>query len=398
MMSMSMYRSTKSSSTKAAEQVTVVVKRSHSVPLHLSEDSQDFMRTVVEQASSIPEGRELSQYQLADSIRSDKEDFFLPMDDSTETDEDDTHTTKHEPVHKGIELQQKQQQQKQQHRDAAFSKLEEFFLGESFGKESKPSPTSVMDASIRSHPKRNIFGQIMEQVPVVTLPTHTVRHRHTESGHDFFSEDEDVSSLGTKEMDDLRTFTKLKFCDRAYSLPLDFLTSTDGYSTILNKNDILPILPLITKKPSLKKISSIGTGMSHKTLSDGNLQRTVSFSNLSIREYPPAISDNPSCSFGPPVQLDWDYEAEATHTIDGYEESRQPRRASRDLLLSYYDRRFLLIKQAGYSRSEVKEAIKAAERVKRERMLTDLFLPAQAFDETMENIVETVKRFFSKSD
>ena len=132
-----------------------------------------------------------------------------------------------------------------------------------------------------------------------------------------------------------------------------------------------------------------------KTTSEGSLQRAVSFSSLSIREYPPAISDNPSCSFGPPVQLDWDYEAEETQTIDHYEESRQPRRAAHDLLLSYYDRRFLLLKQAGYTRREVKEAEKEAERVKRGRMVTDLLLPVQALDETMENVVDTVKRFFS---
>jgi hypothetical protein len=190
------------------------------------------------------------------------------------------------------------------------------------------------------------------------------------------------------------TFSKLKSSDRAHSLPLVLHTMTDSSSSGAGS----PHMKSITKKPSLKKISSIGTEMAKRVASEGSLRRTVSFSNLSIREYPPAISDNPSCSFGPPVQLDWDYEAEQTHPIDLYEQCRQPRRASHDLLLSYYDRRFLLIKQAGYSKQEVTDAIKAAERVKRERMLTDLFLPAQALDETVENIFDFVKRVFSIGD
>jgi hypothetical protein len=42
--------------------------------------------------------------------------------------------------------------------------------------------------------------------------------------------------------------------------------------------------------------------------------------------------------------------------------------------------------------------MKEVERVKRERMMTDLFLPASPFDETMENIINTVKNMFAVTE
>lgn len=401
-MSMSMYRPTKVFPTNIVEQrncpskhkgkAKSEVRRSNSLPFSLSGDSREDMDTANEKATgawemqssrstttsrSIPEEKVFSSFQLADSIHSDGDDFFLPMDDSTAC-EDGDEPNLQPYAHRVSAATGLVDQERKQH--AAILRLEHFFLGDSCDVAPKAkensSPVAVMDLAFQSSPKRNMFGHIIEDV------THRPLQRMSQSAEE-------------TSYDETPTFSKLKLSDRAHSLPLTLNTFND--SLPICGADSLP-LKVITKKPSLKKISSIGTGMSKRIASEGNFHRTVSFSSLSIREYPPAISDNPSCSFGPPVQLDWEYEAEQTHPIDLYEQSRQPRRASHDLLLSYYDRRFLLIKQAGYSRKEVTEAMKAADRVKRERMLTDLFLPAQALDETVENFLDFVKRFFSKSD
>jgi hypothetical protein len=393
------------------------VKRSNSVPVNLAEDAQEFMTTVMDQSSSqsssIPEDRALSPSQLADSFRTDDADFFLPMDEEEEEEEnqgnDDSRTR--QQIAKVVA--------QQQHRQAAMAmaKLEEFFMGESSSSATQASPVSVLDvpstmtgalehepSAPTPAPKRNMFGQLIEESSVPKPPSITVQHQRARSADaGLFLEaepDEDAASISTQEHEprlltsSFEKFTKLKASDRAHSLPLEYITRSSSSTIVGQPYTHTPL----TKKASLKKISSYGQGLFRKDSCEGSLQRTVSFSNLSIREYPPAISDNPSCSFGPPVQLDWEHEAEETHPIDHYEEYRQPRRTSHDLLLSYYDRRFLLIKQAGYSRREVKEAMKEAERVKRERMVTDLFLPAQALDETMETVVDTVKRFFTKKN
>ena len=64
-------------------------------------------------------------------------------------------------------------------------------------------------------------------------------------------------------------------------------------------------------------------------------------------------------------------------------------------MLSYYDRRFLLLKQAGYSKRELQEAMQEVERVKRERMVTDFLLPATlVLDDTMETVTRTIQQLF----
>lgn len=376
-MSMSMYRPKKSTSVKLS---TSGLSQSLKSSATIADGSSN---------SIIPEDHVFSPAQLADSIwDSGSEDFHASTSSSSPPLERTIQTDK---VRKGVEEQHRKKE--------AVGKLEEFFLGNTtmLLDPSKASPVSVLnlsqppkEAMVKKSPIRNMFGHIIEGESSDYEGTDTGSH-HLQASIDanidsgYFLEveiEDDVSSTSTKDPSD-QHFTQLTTMDRANSLPLECMKSPNA---------------ALSKKPSLKKISSIGQGIARKNSeSAAALGRAVSFTSLSIREYPPAISDNPSCSFGPPVQLDWEYEVEETQSIDHYEESRQPRRANHDLLLSYYDRRFLLLKQAGYTRKEVKEAMKEAERVKRERMVTDLFLPAQALDETLENIVDSLKGFFGKS-
>ena len=64
------------------------------------------------------------------------------------------------------------------------------------------------------------------------------------------------------------------------------------------------------------------------------------------------------------------------------------------MLLSYNVRRYLLLKRAGYTHNELEEAINEVDRVKRQRLVTDLLLPASKIDETFEDVVGHVKRMF----
>lgn len=136
--------------------------------------------------------------------------------------------------------------------------------------------------------------------------------------------------------------------------------------------------------------SSVSLPRSHSSTS--SLKRNVSFTNLEIREYTIALSDHPGCSYGPPIQLGWDYQDRQSVEVDEYEKHRPPRRSPHQLVLSYNVRRYLLLKRAGYSKSELQHAMKEVERVKRGRMVTDLFLPASPIDETFEEVVNRVKQ------
>jgi hypothetical protein len=155
----------------------------------------------------------------------------------------------------------------------------------------------------------------------------------------------------------------------------------------------LPVCPAgsLPRKGSLKRISSMCSQTNSE--SSSSLKRTVSFSSLEVREYNIALSDHPSCSYGPPIQLGWDYRQKKAVQVEDYEEVKlqQPRRSRHDMVLSYNVRRYLLLKRAGYSSQDLEKAMSEVDRVKRERVMTGMFLPASKLDETMEYVFDRVK-------
>ncbi|CAB9497472.1 affinity nitrate transporter 2 [Seminavis robusta] len=110
-----------------------------------------------------------------------------------------------------------------------------------------------------------------------------------------------------------------------------------------------------------------------------NSRRSVEFSHVHIREYNVAIGDNPCCSYGPPITLDWDYnDDQGDIPLDVYEQNHllvkhsMKRRARRSLVLNYTERRARLWR-AGYSLEEIDAAAKELERLKwRQSMLGNL--------------------------
>lgn len=108
--------------------------------------------------------------------------------------------------------------------------------------------------------------------------------------------------------------------------------------------------------------------------STGSLKRTgsnVSFSNLEIREYTIALSDHPDCSYGPPIQLGWEYCVQAPVSVDDYEETRCPRSRGQQLLLPYPVRRDWLLEEGGYTKQDLQWAFQEVERVKYERRVSE---------------------------
>jgi hypothetical protein len=172
----------------------------------------------------------------------------------------------------------------------------------------------------------------------------------------------------------------------------------EEYFTRLSQDARAQSLPAcqgnLPRKGSLKRISSLCSNVNSE--SSSSLKRNVSFSSLEVREYNIALSDHPSCSYGPPIQLGWDYRQKKAVQVEEYEETRsqQPRRGRHELVLSYNVRRHLLLKRAGYSNEDLEEAMSEVDRVKRERTVTQAFLPASQLDETMEHVLDQVTFIF----
>lgn len=171
----------------------------------------------------------------------------------------------------------------------------------------------------------------------------------------------------------------------------------EEYFTRLTQDTRAQSLPAckgnLPRKGSLKRMSSLCSQKTLNSESSSSLKRNVSFSSLEVREYDIALSDHPSCSYGPPIQLGWDYHQKKAVQVEDYEESRlkQPRRGRHELVLSYNVRRYLLLKRAGYSDKDLEQAMSEVDRVKRERTVTQAFLPASKLDETMEHVLDHVK-------
>jgi hypothetical protein len=109
------------------------------------------------------------------------------------------------------------------------------------------------------------------------------------------------------------------------------------------------------------------------------------------------LGDNPACSFGTPVTLDWVYEGEEeVYDIDVCECQRRPRLQShqaklRLLLLSYYRRRDIL-RQAGYTDAEIKSAAQQVDKIRRQRNATIIFMPLGRVQEAMASAGSKIKK------
>ena len=98
--------------------------------------------------------------------------------------------------------------------------------------------------------------------------------------------------------------------------------------------------------------------------------RSVCFTQLEIRSYGVTLGDAPTFN-GCPITLGWDYDPAETETydVDVYEHNRCGRRAKIELLIPPSHRESLLI-QSGFSRSQIKCAIKEAKQAAKDREKT----------------------------
>mmetsp|Transcript_26635 Transcript_26635/g.56661 ORF Transcript_26635/g.56661 Transcript_26635/m.56661 type:complete len:198 (+) Transcript_26635:201-794(+) len=109
------------------------------------------------------------------------------------------------------------------------------------------------------------------------------------------------------------------------------------------------------------------------------------FDYVEIRHYPVVLSNNPGGSFGPPIELGWEYDAHPHGGIDDgsgrsdidnklsihlYEKERRvERRAS--FRLSHFKRKTML-KEANYTESELEGAMQRKDCVRRDRRVSNL--------------------------
>mmetsp|Transcript_11376 Transcript_11376/g.17605 ORF Transcript_11376/g.17605 Transcript_11376/m.17605 type:complete len:919 (-) Transcript_11376:104-2860(-) len=123
----------------------------------------------------------------------------------------------------------------------------------------------------------------------------------------------------------------------------------------------------------------------------------VAFSSVEIREYGITLGDNPCCSNGPPITLDWDYTAHESADLDLYECTRAPRRRRQSMILTYYQRRDVLWR-AGHTLEELEEASRETEKIRKQRLITMYFIPVEKAEMVFQSMTRRLRRIFIRND
>lgn len=126
----------------------------------------------------------------------------------------------------------------------------------------------------------------------------------------------------------------------------------------------------------------------------------VSFQSVNVREYDRTIGDNPSCSYGIPISLDWSHSGEVTHKLEDYENLKDMKKAKRPynfLARIPASKRESLVKlNLGYSDEEIKMHMKETKKVQRSRSVTDLVSPYWRIHDACQSASRKLKRNIKK--
>ena len=122
--------------------------------------------------------------------------------------------------------------------------------------------------------------------------------------------------------------------------------------------------------------------------SSSSYTKEVAFGELEIREYALCLGDNPSCSSGAPVTLEWEPQAEYQRNLQFYEYTRQSERRSKCPKMSVQKRAQLLL-ASGYTLEQIAAAVLQVDEAKKMRAES---LKGMGIGERTKMLLETTGR------
>eukprot|EP00978_Attheya_sp_CCMP212_P007143 scaffold16612_cov35-Attheya_sp.AAC.4 len=122
-------------------------------------------------------------------------------------------------------------------------------------------------------------------------------------------------------------------------------------------------------------------------------KQCVLFSLVEIREYPRILGDNPSCRWGPPISLGWDYDKAAVVKVPVREfDEIAKKNKKKHFLLSRSEREGILFDE-GYTRSQIAENARQMIKIRDQRRQTINNLYVARLEEALENVIRAIKKF-----
>mmetsp|Transcript_16959 Transcript_16959/g.37034 ORF Transcript_16959/g.37034 Transcript_16959/m.37034 type:complete len:304 (+) Transcript_16959:84-995(+) len=233
------------------------------------------------------------------------------------------------------------------------------------------------------------------------MTSHAFDETHSKEGlnlseHEDDDDDDDLDNTMDESLRDQEFFKSIKPLNRTPSgrLPRarsgSILKSSSEDLHVSDKRNKWKSLP----KPDMVKIRSQSVPVTEAERTEATEKKSVRFDAIDVRNYSQTLGDNPSCSYGPPVQLDWDFEEGGSVKLEDYEANRGPRRKLRHMMMNYYMRKNLLQWKVGCSEEELKEAQRNAERVKSQRAMTRAMLPACKIEDAFQSACRKARRAF----
>ncbi|KAL3785887.1 hypothetical protein HJC23_008775 [Cyclotella cryptica] len=148
-----------------------------------------------------------------------------------------------------------------------------------------------------------------------------------------------------------------------------------------------------------KPIRSIMTSRTlHESLHRGRTQRkqrtgSITFGQVSIREYERILGDNPSVTSGPPLSIGWRYAPQPIQIdVDTFEAGKGLPRSSSEYLVPKAVREKILREHAEASRRELAHAVRNINRQKQQRRKTVVNLPLAPAEERIEKVKRSVQK------
>jgi len=128
-----------------------------------------------------------------------------------------------------------------------------------------------------------------------------------------------------------------------------------------------------------------------KSVPTKKAKKSVRFDTLEMRQYPIILGNNPAVSMGPPLTIDWEYDIVGKVSLDEYEEGRGDRRNKEQMMIPVRIREDWL-REAGYSRGDMTDAIKEAVVDKKSRNASSQKI-RMCLEETTERLQRKVQRW-----
>jgi len=125
------------------------------------------------------------------------------------------------------------------------------------------------------------------------------------------------------------------------------------------------------KSTSCNKASNVIMKNISMDMDTNRVQPKVSFSMVEIRIYPCTLGDNPAAKNGVPLTLSWDYTRKISMSLDMFEFFREPiRKSCRNELKISYERKTILLKEAGFSIVDIKFVKREMDKIRKSREKT----------------------------